>query len=218
MWEDGEGRVMVVFGDTYGEGWCGDGAGTSDHSDWRCNVLATSTNRDLDNGLLLYSVVSRDDDGIAGQILERDPKVGKEETVIPTSGIAVGGRHYLHYMSVKRWGAKGAWETNYAGIAVSSDGGHSWTKPPGARWANTRRRDHPFQMGAFARQGYNVHFGQWIGLHHDEARAAIVLRTADELTGPWTPGQIVVSGRDFPGLYGGFLHPDSASGPTIYYA
>ena len=44
----------------------------SDHADWRCNVLATSTNHDLDNGLLLDSVVSRDDNGIAGQILERD--------------------------------------------------------------------------------------------------------------------------------------------------
>jgi D-arabinan endo alpha-(1,5)-arabinofuranosidase len=65
---------------------------------------------------------------------------------------------------------------------------------------------------------YNVHFGQWIGLHHDEARAAIVLRTAERLTGPWTTGQVVVSGAEFPGLYGGFLHPDSASGPTIYYA
>lgn len=280
MWEDGDGRVMVVFGDTYGEGWCGDGAGTSDHSDWRCNVLATSTNRDLDNGLLLDEVVSRDDDGVAGQILERDRKVRKEETVIPTSGIAVDGRHYLHYMSVRKWGDQGAWETNYAGIAVSEDGGHSWTKPAGARWANTRRSDHPFQMGAFAMQDqsvyllgtpngrwgsghlarvstsdilepgayeywtgerwhagdpfkaapvlpapvaelsilYNVHFGQWIGLHHDEARAAIVLRTAPELTGPWTAGQVVVSGAEYPGLYGGFLHPDSANGPKIYWA
>jgi len=280
MWEDGDGRVMVVFGDTYGEGWRGDGAGTNDHTDWRCNVLATSTNRDLDNGLLLDEVLQRDDDGVAGQILERDPDRRDEETVIPTSGIAVDGRHYLHYMSVRRWGAKGRWVTNYAGIAVSEDGGHTWTKPGRARWINRAEADHPFQLGAFARDAehvyllgtpngrwgdghlarvstsdilepagyeywtgerwhprdpflaapvlpapvaelsivYNVHFGQWIALHLDEARAAIVLRTAKELTGPWTDGQVVVPGSDFPGLYGGFLHPDSADGPTIYYA
>jgi hypothetical protein len=280
MWEDWDGRVMVVFGDTYGPGWCGNGAGTSDQGDWRCNVLATSSNRDLDNGLLLDEVVQRDDDGVAGQILERDPDLRKEETVIPTSGVAIDGRHYLHYMSVRKWGAKGEWVTNYAGIAVSEDGGHTWSKPARSRWMNRRRADHPFQMGAFAHRGehlyllgtpngrwgdgrlarvstsdilepaayeywtgerwhprdpfaaapvmrrpvaelsivYNTHFGQWLGLHHDESRAAIVLRTAYDLHGPWTEPQVVVSGAEFPGLYGGFFHPDSANGPTVYYA
>ncbi|HEV2783150.1 MAG TPA: DUF4185 domain-containing protein [Actinophytocola sp.] len=283
MWEDGAGRVMVVFGDTYGPGWCGDGAGTTDLSDWRCNVLAVSSNRDLDAGLRLDEVVAeRGMDGaagVAGQILERDPNVRREETVIPTSGIAVDGRHYLHYMSVRNWGPQGVWVTNYAGIAVSEDG-VTWTKPPGARWPNRRRADHPFQMGAFARHGehvyllgtpngrwgdgrlarvstsdilepaayeywtgdtwrprdpfaarpvmagpvaelsviYNVHFGQWLALHLDEARGAIVLRTADELTGPWTAGQVVASAAEYPGLYGGFFHPRSATGPVIYYA
>jgi hypothetical protein len=280
MWEAGDGRVMVVFGDTYGPGWCGNGAGTTDHRDWRCNVLATSSNRDLDNGLLLDSVVRRDDDGAAGQILERDRDVRTEETVIPTSGVAIDGRHYLHYMSVRKWGAKGAWVTNYAGIAVSEDGGHTWAKPPGARWPNRRRADHPFQMAAFAHRGewlyllgtpngrwgdgrlarvstsdilnpaayeywtgsgwrpgdpyaaapvmsrpvaelsivYNRYFDRWLALHHDESRAAIVLRTATDLRGPWTDHQVVVSAAEFPGLYGGFFHPDSANGPTVYWA
>jgi hypothetical protein len=281
MWEDdGDGdRVMVVFGDTYGEGWCGDGAGPRDDSDWRCNVLATASNRDLDAGLRLDSVVQRDDDGLAGQILERDPR-RDEETVIPTSGIAVDGNHYLHYMSVRRWGKQGRWVTNYAGIAVSADGGRTWTKPERARWTNRRKADHPFQMCAFARHDeqvyllgtpngrwgdgslarvstsdilepaayeywtgdrwrsddpfaaapvlpgpvaelsllYSVHFGRWIALHLDESRAAIVLRTAKDLTGPWTDGQVVAAGADYPGLYGGFLHPESANGSTIYYA
>jgi hypothetical protein len=278
MWEDADGRVMVVFGDTYGPGWRGDGAGTDDHADWRCNVLATSTNRDLDGGLVLDGVVERD--GVACQIIERDPKARKEETVIPTSGVAVDGRHYLHYMSVRRWGKQGRWETNYAGVAVSSDGGHTWTKPPRARWKNRWRNDHPFQQAAFAlhdnvlqvvgtpagRWGvgrlarvstsdileparyeywtgarwvvndpfaavpvlpgpvaelsvlYSVHFGQWLAVHLDEGRAALVLRTAPELAGPWTDPQVIASGAEYPGLYGGFLHPESACGPAIYYA
>lgn len=280
MWEDGEGRVMVVFGDTYGPGWCGDGAGTTDAKDWRCNVLAVSSNKDLDTGLVLDEVLPPADLGVAGQILERDRQVRKEETVIPTSGIAIDGRHYLHYMSVRSWGAQGEWVTNYAGIAVSEDGGRTWTKPARARWMNRRRADHPFQMGAFARRGehvyllgtpngrwgdgrlarvstsdilepdayeywtgrhwqprdpfaatpvmtgpvaelsviYSVYFRQWLALHLDEARSAIVLRAAEELTGPWTGGQAVITAAEYPGLYGGFMHPESAGGQDIYFA
>jgi hypothetical protein len=65
---------------------------------------------------------------------------------------------------------------------------------------------------------YNRHFNRWIALHLDEARAAIVLRSSERLVGPWTQGQVVVSGTDYPGLYGGFLHPESANGTEIYYA
>ncbi|MGQ0840741.1 DUF4185 domain-containing protein [Actinokineospora sp.] len=65
---------------------------------------------------------------------------------------------------------------------------------------------------------YNVHFGRWLALHLDEGRAAIVLRTAEQPTGPWTDGQVVAAGDRFPGLYGGFLHPASADGPVVYYA
>jgi hypothetical protein len=279
MWDDGTGRVFVVFGDTYGPGWRGHGAGTDDPNDWRCNAIAVSRDRNLDAGLRLDAVLATGRDGVAGQILERDRTQRKEETVIPTSGIAVAGLHYLHYMSVRKWGGQGEWITNYAGIAVSPDA-ESWTKPPHARWPNRRRADHPFQMAAFARDAehvhllgtpngrwgsaslarvstldildpdayeywtgqtwrraepfaatpvlpgpvgelsviYNVYFGQWLALHLDEARAAIVLRTADKLTGPWTDGQVVAAGRDYPGLYGGFLHPESANGPVLYYA
>lgn len=278
MWPDGNGRIMVVFGDTYGAGWCGHGAGTNDQSDWRCNALAFASGDDLDAGLTLDEVVRRGD-GEAAQILDRDPKCRKENTVIPTTGIAVEGTHYLHYMSVRRWGRPGFWVTNYAGIATSTDAGHTWSKPEGARWPNRRTADHPFQMGAFARQGehvylvgtpngrwgdghlarvaptqllrpaayeywtgrdwragepfaaapvlvgpvgelsvlYSVHFGLWLALHLDERRAAIVLRTAERLTGPWAEGQVVAAGSDYPGLYGGYLHPASADGPVIHY-
>jgi hypothetical protein len=44
----------------------------------------------------------------------------------------------------------------------------------------------------------------------------IILRTATSPQGPWSGGQIVVSSADYPGLYGGFMHPWSANG-TIYF-
>lgn len=286
LWDNGQGRLLVAFGDTYGAGWGGHGAGPPRGSDWRCNVLASSSNRDLDTGLRLDSVVARAD-GTAAQILDRD-READENTVIPNSGIAVGGYNYLHYMSVRKWGPPGKWDTNYAGIAVSADGGDTWTKPPSARWHNSPKGDHPFQICAFAvsnnrmpnnredtdyvylmgttngrfgdvylgrcrrydildppayeywtgewRKGdayaaapvmsgpagelsveFNEHFGQWIALHLDEERAAIVLRWAPDLTGPWADGQVVASGADYPGLYGGYLHPWANDGAEMYF-
>ncbi|WP_026422754.1 DUF4185 domain-containing protein [Actinokineospora inagensis] len=277
MWDGGGGRTFVAFGDTYGHGWCGDGAGPSEGSDWRCNFLAVSTDEDLDNGLKFDYVIAGPN-GHARQILDRD-SYGTEETVIPCSGVAIGDTHYLHYMSVHAWGSRGRWATNYGGIAVSTDDGETWDKPVGARWPNRAERDHPFQMGAFAladdylyllgtQNGrwngaslarvpkndvlnlrsydywngagwypreelratpvllgnvaelsviYSVHFGQWLAVHLDEALAALVLRRADELTGPWSEPEVLATGRDYPGLYGGFLHPASAHGPVIHF-
>lgn len=287
LWDDGRGGVLVAFGDTYGAGWGGRGAGPK-HADWRFNVIARSIGTDLDAGLEFDWVLPRED-GAAGQFLPAD-RTAREHTVIPTSGIAVGGRNYLHYMSVRRWGMPGVWHTNYGALAYSDDGGHTWTKSPTAVWPNRgqrwwsrfRRRDpggHPFQMigfagvvdgrvhllgtpsgrfgaGHLARVGaddllepaayeywtgsgwshdvlaaepvlsapvaelsvqFNRHFGQWFAVHLDEHRAAIVLRTAPELTGPWTDGEVLVAGAQYPGLYGGFLHPWSADGPAIHF-
>lgn len=286
MWDNGRGEVLVAFGDSYGREWGGDGAGPA-HADWRCNILARTTARDLDHGLPLEPVITRPD-GSAGQVLERDRTVEHEETVIPTSGIAVGDLNYLHYMSVDRWGDPGHWRTNHGGIAVSEDGGRSWRMPRAARWINEpkrprtfdRPRDHPFQLGAFAgadaehvyllgtpngrfgsaslarttRDGvlraagyeywtgngwapgdpfaavpvmagpvgelsvrYHEELGRWLAVHLDEHRAALVLRSAPALTGPWSEGTVLVSARDHPAPYGGFLHPWPTGGPTIYF-
>jgi hypothetical protein len=275
LWDNGNAEILVAFGDSYGTGWAGSGPGPA-HADWRYNVLAGSTTTDLTSGLALYPVVTRPD-GMAGQILGRDTGLAREETVIPTSGIAAAGVNYLHYMSVRKWGPPGHWHTNYGGIAVSHDFGRTWTKPASARWPN-RRGKHPFQLGAFARQGdhvylmgtqngrfssgclarvdqhrvaevaeyrywtgrdwvadpfaarpvlpgpvgelslqYNTFRGAWLATYLDEHRAAIVLRSAPELTGPWGEPVVLVSGADHPGLYGGYLHPWAADGPDVYF-
>jgi hypothetical protein len=288
LWDDGRGGVLAAFGDTYGADWGGHGAGPG-HADWRYNVIAHSTSTDLDAGLLFDWAALRAD-GVADQILPADVRGVIEHTVIPTAGIAVDGRNYLHYMSVRRWGTPGGWLTNYGGLAYSDDGGRTWTKSRTAVWPNRergwwnllRRRAsgaHPFQMIAFAgvmeghvylmgtpngRFGsgqlarvptgdlldpsayrywtgrgwaedpfaaepvltapvgelsvqYNAYFQQWFAVNLDEHRAAIILRTAPELTGPWTGGDTVVSGRDYPALYGGFQHPWATHQPAIYF-
>lgn len=277
-WDSGRGEVLLAFGDSYGAGWGGNGAGPAG-ADWRWNLLARSTSTALDRGLAIDDMVRRHD-GAAGQVLHGEP-TRREHTVIPTAGIAVGERNFLHYMSVRRWGVPGGWRTNHGGIAYSDDGGTSWQRPRHSRWPNTRAGDHPFQMGAFARDpaddrwlyllgtangrfgsprlarvgladvlepaayrylgedgwqpdplaaapvmpgpvgelsvAYHRQLGRWVALHLDERRAAIVLRTAGALRGPWTGGEVVVSGRDYPGLYGGYLHPWALDTSAVYF-
>ena len=51
-----------------------------------------------------------------------------EYTVIPTNGISVGGRIYIHFMSIRSWFP---WTVNYAGIAYSDDDGKTFTRVDG---------------------------------------------------------------------------------------
>jgi hypothetical protein len=63
---------------------------------------------------------------------------------------------------------------------------------------------------------YNEALSRWMMLTLDEDRAAIVLRLASELTGPWSPPIALATAGTYPGLYGGFLHPAS-NGSEIYF-
>jgi hypothetical protein len=154
MWDAGNGEIMIAFGDTYGEGWGGSGAGPSD-ADWRYNVLAKSTDTDPTDGLTISTMI-QDTPGHAKQLLDKDPSVS-EHTVIPTAGVTVGSRHYMHYMSVNRWGNPGEWFTNYSGIAYSDDNGENWTKDANTKWINSSTWDNNFQMAAFVKDGGYVY-------------------------------------------------------------
>jgi len=269
MWRDSRGRVAIAFGDTYGEGWGGRGAGPGT-ADWRFNTLAFASDADLSGGLTIDSMVT-DRPGHAKQLLAGDPTV-PEVTVIPTAAVSIGSRDFLHYMSVRSWGTGGEWATNYAGLAYSDDGGQTWVKTAfrwptgfqlgafvrhegrvylfgtpngrlgdasvarvpeaavgspgayrywtGAGWEAAADRAAPVMNGPVGELSvqYNTVTRQWVALYLDEHRAAIVLRTAPSPTGPWTGGQVVVDGARHPGLYGGFLHPDSAHSPELHFA
>ncbi|WP_084487813.1 DUF4185 domain-containing protein [Nocardia sienata] len=140
MWETEPGRIAMVFGDTFGKGWT---AGVVGGPDWRSNVLAYSTDRDLSDGLTLDTMV-QDSRCHAAELLGSRKIKNWETTTIPTSGFALGGRQYLSFMSVNRWSRiPGMWWTNYGGIAYSDDGGSTWVKDQHARW------DNLFGLGRF---------------------------------------------------------------------
>lgn len=154
LWDNGAGQVLAAFGDTYGAGWTGPGGGAGDPAtiDWRCNTLLRSSDRNLADGITFDSA-AEDRPGHAKQFLDCKKIDRDEHTVIPTAGISVGSRQYVHYMSVSHWGPAGTWFTKYSGIAYSDDNGNNWTKHPTARWQNTAAWDDKFQMTAFARSG-----------------------------------------------------------------
>jgi hypothetical protein len=156
MWDKGGGEIFTLFGDTYGQGWGGFGAGPGD-ADWRSNVLAVSKDTNLADGLTFTTMI-QDMPGHAKELLTSKKIRFDEETVIPTAGVTVGSRHYIHYMSVNHWGDPGKWYTNYSGIAYSDDNGQNWVKHPTARWMNnTTTWDSKFQMAAFVKDGGYVY-------------------------------------------------------------
>ncbi|MFG2058372.1 DUF4185 domain-containing protein [Micromonospora sp. NPDC048930] len=158
MWDNGSGQILTAFGDTFGNGWTGPGGGVGDPAtiDWRCNTLVRSADHVLADGMTFDDAVL-DRPGHAAQVLPCKKIDNDEMTVIPTAGVSVGRRQYLHYMSVNHWGPAGQWFTNYSGIAYSDDNGQTWVKDPGARWYNTSAWDQRFQMGAFLREGGYVY-------------------------------------------------------------
>lgn len=153
IWDAGHDQVMLTFGDTFSDVRSGAGGGPGS-TDWRSNVLALSSDHNMADGLQIDAMIE-DVPGHARELLAAKKINFDEITVIPTAGISVGDRQYIHYMSVNNWGAPGVWSTNYAGIAFSDDRGQSWTKDPNTRWTNSADWSNKFQMAAFVKaDGY----------------------------------------------------------------
>lgn len=163
VWDEGDGSVRIAFGDTYGNGWAAKPTGgpadtDGAKADWRCNTLATSTDHDLSQGLVISGMLE-DRPGHAGQFLSCAKSPGSEISVIPTSAIHVGNTDYLAFMSVRQWQTEWLWQTNFSQIAYSTDGGRTWTKSK-ATWPNDGDFSDHFQMSAFAQYGgYIYKFG-----------------------------------------------------------
>lgn len=153
MWESEPGKIAVAFGDTVGRDFHPPGG---QGQDWRSNVLAFSTDRNLSNGMSFDEMV-QDSRCHAAEILGSRKLDNVEITTIPTSGFALGSRQYLSYMSIRTWNSiPGTMFTNHGGIAYSDDGGQTWTKDPYAQWDNIFGLAR-FQVTAMVPQGGYVY-------------------------------------------------------------
>ncbi|MDQ3327321.1 MAG: DUF4185 domain-containing protein [Chloroflexota bacterium] len=92
-----------------------------------------------------------------------------------------------------------------------------WT---GSGWDTDRHQDAgvllPGPVGELSVQ-WNSYYGKWLMLYLNEHRAAIVLRTADTLTGPWGAEIAVVGAATHPQLYAPYITPRWNDGPDIYF-
>lgn len=118
-----KGEIVLVFGDTFGP------AGRF----WRSNVLGFSSDDDPSDGVTIDRMITNSRD-YAIELLPSKKVDHVEMTVIPTYGIAVDDRMFLHYMSVSHWGAPGRWDLGRAGFAYSDDDGQTWTYDDKAVW------------------------------------------------------------------------------------
>jgi hypothetical protein len=126
---DKDGKLYMVFGDSFGCCIPGSG-GPGNAMDWRPNAMAIISDRDPSDGLTFDDMIT-DRPGHAGKLLSPS---AFDRTVIPTYGVALGDRMFLHYMAVLAWGDPGEWLLNESGLATSDDDGQTWTKDESARW------------------------------------------------------------------------------------
>jgi hypothetical protein len=169
---DMDGILYMVFGDTYGPGSVlPPGSGRA--VDWRSNTMVAIPDwRRLPFEGLAGAYSINDRVGHARELLPSafaraarqwpDPwepmAESNEITKIPTNSIAVNGRMFLHYFSVRDWGNEEQGRPtrfNYASMAYSDDRGQTWRNVPWG-WSG----DSNFCQVAFVRhEDYIYVFG-----------------------------------------------------------
>jgi Domain of unknown function (DUF4185) len=94
----------------------------------------------------------------------------------------------------------------------------AWRYWDGRTWSAKESAAVPIAIGPISEVSvqWNAHTGKWLMMYLDESRASVVLRSSESLTGPWSGEKVVVRGKDFPGLYGTYMHPWS-SGEDLYF-
>ncbi|MFA5711558.1 DUF4185 domain-containing protein [Mycolicibacterium sp.] len=184
MWDNSDPanrQVLMAFGDT--NGYC-----NIPGKQWRYNVLFRSQDGSLANTVAVpngvvgnrYSGSPVWRPGISKQIINTIGRTKDETGVIPTAGIAVGGKQFLNFMSIRSWDNPGSWSTNYSAIAVSQDNGENWGVYPGTIRPPSGGHEN-FQMGAFLKPGPGDPYLYSFGTPNGRAGAAYIARVAPNL-------------------------------------
>ena len=66
---------------------------------------------------------------------------------------------------------------------------------------------------------YHPIYGKWIILYFRDVAYGydVAMRTANDITGPWSAPMEVVHGEDYAQLYGSYIHPASLKGDKLYF-
>lgn len=147
IWEKAPGNYGIFFGDTFGSDFNPNPTNPGPNgSRWRSNVLAFSTNKDLEQGLIFDRMLSGSD-GKAKEVLPGARAGGNSS--IPTAAIRANGADYAHCFKVATWNPNLA--TEYSTLYKSTDDGQNWSRVENV----TFRADSRFALaGFFKKDGY----------------------------------------------------------------
>ena len=125
---DGD-KAGIFFGDTFGKDFVPSTGGGGNGSNWRSNVLAFSSDTNLDDDLT-FSGMATDQWGNAREIAysAKNTSGTGDYSSIPTSAIRANGIDYLHYMNVRTWTSPKGWDTNFSSLYSSGDDGKTWQR------------------------------------------------------------------------------------------
>ncbi len=172
VWEMQPGNYGIFFGDTFGRNFKPNAANPGPNGgSWRSNVLAFSTDGNLEDGLL-FSSMATDVRGDAREIVYggKDTSGNGNFTSIPTAAIRANGIDYVHYFNIKTWTG---WVTNYSGMYKSVDDGQTWTKCENVSFSSNSNFG---QAGYFKKDGYVYMIGTETG-RESNARLARFLES-----------------------------------------
>ncbi len=276
VWEMQPNNYGIFFGDTFGQDFVPNSANPGPNGgSWRSNVLAFSTDAQLNDGLT-FSSMATDNAGNAREIIPggKDQSGNGNLTSIPSAAIRANGADYVHYFNIRNWTG---WITNYSGLYKSVDNGQTWKKCETVLFsANSnfgmvgyfKKDGYVYMMGTHAGRinpaylarfkeadienqslyeywssagnqwipgnesaatvlinekvgelsfVYNSTLKKWILTYFSEDRYNITMRTAENITGPWSSPYELVAGSAYPQLYGSYIHPLSATGDNLYF-
>ena len=145
VWDEGNGRLLLFFGDTVGE-WTDATAPTpkkAGHKDWRNNVLMYSTDNDYSDGITVSGYLTNNGFSPTGHAIEvikghknnEKSELWVERSKLPTGAFILDGTIYMSFMSKYKWGFS-IDSNNYGGYVKSTDGGVTWTRVNSLSWAN----------------------------------------------------------------------------------
>lgn len=64
---------------------------------------------------------------------------------------------------------------------------------------------------------WNEHLGRWLMMSLDERYGAVMLRTAESPTGPWSGPVLVTAAEQYPQLYAPYIVPGTDTGDDLYF-
>lgn len=276
IWEMEPGHYGIFFGDTFGQDFVPNAANPGPNGgSWRSNVLAFSTDTQLNDGLT-FSSMATDNAGNAREIVPggKDQSGNGNLTSIPSAAIRANGVDYVHYFNIRNWTG---WITNHSGLFKSEDNGQTWKKCETVLFSANSNfgmagyckkdgyvymigthagRNNPAYLARFKEADienlalyeywnntngqwvtgnesaatiiinekvgelsivYNTKHKKWIIAYFSEDRYNITMRTAENITGPWSKPYELAAGNAFPQLYGSYIHPLSATGDHLYF-